>query len=91
MTMPEKIFLQQGANQKIGDDHVMTLRKWSLEDFKFGTKYIRHDLYEVLEAENKMLADAVLALFQYEDKVSQHYAEAIALAQRIGGKNETNK
>lgn len=94
--MPEKIYA--GIYH---DDAEYPKYEWRNRKMTGTDKYIRHDLYEALEAENQrlvhLLAGAQNGLKWYQDEHPEDASEADAelhaqideaLAQRIGGSDE---
>jgi hypothetical protein len=85
--MPEKIYATKTTTQT-GKE------RWWHEQASLSlghTTYYRHDLYEALEADNKMLAEALQMMVDkyggmYDDYQEADIAAKEALAQRIGVK-----
>lgn len=75
--MPEKIWVYDFI------DETATAIK---DNNSYATEYVHKDLYEVLEAENKMLAEAVKKALMFGVSNGAQVVLNEALAQRIGGK-----
>ena len=83
--MPEKIY----ARYLITGTHGIVCEKEGMYHGRGGlnvskTAYIRHDLYEALEAQNKMLAEAIKKALIFGVSNGAEVVLNDALAQQIG-------